>query len=114
MSQQKRIDLLKKSNIKKMEENINRNEGLLDVLNQVNAIFSLVILVIGILGNILSSAICLRPKLRKIPTFIFYAFLLFVDVFTVCIWNVDHYLLTFHNTQIEWNGMYSCKIAIAK
>lgn len=87
------------------------NDALLDTLNKINGILALVILVIGMTGNILSGLICLRPKLRKVPTFIFYAMLLFSDAFTLTIWNVDQFLVAFFDTHIERHGLYSCKVA---
>jgi hypothetical protein len=81
------------------------------ILNQINGIYSLIILILGAIGNFFCAAICLRPSLRKVPTFNFYCVLLSCDAFALCVWNLDHYLLIFHETQLENHGIISCKIS---
>lgn len=80
-----------------------------DVLNYMNAIYSGIIIVTGTLSNLACIVICLRPTLRKIPTFVFYSFLLFSDILTLYVWNVDHMLIVFAQTQLEFMGINVCK-----
>lgn len=86
-------------------------EQTIDVLNKVNAIYSVFIQAFGTLGNILCCIICLRPNLRKTPTLIFYALLLLSDAFSLHVWNFDHYLVEYHGVFVENLGLYVCKFA---
>jgi hypothetical protein len=81
-----------------------------DILNFMNAIYSGVIIFTGTLSNIACIIVCLRPKLRKIPTFVFYSFLLFSDILTLYVWNLDHILIVFAQTQLEFMGIKICKL----
>lgn len=81
-----------------------------DKLNYANAIYSGIIIFVGTCSNLACIFVCLRPNLRKTPTFIFYSFLLSSDIFTLYIWNTDHILIVFANIQLEYMGISLCKL----
>ncbi len=62
------------------------------ILNSVLGIWSIIIVVIGTIGNAICFAICFRKKLREIPTFIFLAFMVFSDIISLYGWIVNHFL----------------------
>ena len=80
-----------------------------DALLKVLAIYSIFLMVFGTIGNTFSIFICLKHKLRTVPTFIFYSFLLISDTLSLFWWNMDHYLLVFENYQLEDLGLHACR-----
>lgn len=77
-------------------------------LNKVLGVYSLVIIVVGTLANLLSAVLCLKKELRKTPTFIFYAFVFVADTISLYFWNLDTYLFVFSNYMIEMNNYTTC------
>ena len=74
-------------------------------------VYSMIILVIGTIGNVCASLVCLRKSLRETPTFVFIFFELISDTISLYFWNVDHYLLAFHFYQIEDINIHLCRFA---
>ena len=81
------------------------------IIRKVIGIFSICIILIGTVGNLLAAFICSRKPLRETPTFIFAAFALVSDTIALYFWNVDHYLLAFELYQIEDVNINLCRFA---
>ena len=67
------------------------------IFNQVFNGYGIVVVVFGTIGNIFGAIICLQKRLRKIPTFVFLAFLQLVDVTTIYFWNINGFGSTFYS-----------------
>ena len=80
-----------------------------EVILRVIAIYSVAIMVIGSIGNVLCFVVCSQQKLRTVPTFVFYLFLVMSDTMTLFWWNTDHYLLVYENYQLEELGIHACR-----
>jgi len=79
------------------------------IFNQINAIISILLLIIGTLGNTFCIiTICFNKKLLKIPTFIFYLFMLVMDIACLYVWNLSHFLETFFGFILEDLGTKWC------
>ena len=65
------------------------------LVGQICGSYGLVLIAFGTIGNILGAIICLQKKLRKVPTFVFLAFIQLVDVTTIYIWNIDSFINAF-------------------
>lgn len=87
------------------------DEYVLDVLAKIIGIYSILILVIGTIGNLCAALVCTRKSLRKTPTFVFIGLALISDTICLYFWNVDHYLLGYNLTQIEDINLFFCKFA---
>ena len=87
------------------------DEYTLEVLAKSIGIYSILILLIGSLGNLCASLACTRKSLRKTPTFVFIGFALISDTVSLYFWNIDHYLLAFESYQIEDVSIFFCRFA---
>ena len=65
------------------------------IFNQVFNGYGIVVVVFGTIGNIIGAIICLQERLRKIPTFVFLAFLQLNDITTIYAWNINAFGSTF-------------------
>ena len=72
------------------------------LLTQIFNAYGIVVVVFGTIGNIFGAIICLQKRLRKIPTFVFLAFLQLVDVTTIYIWNINAFGTTFFSYNPLW------------
>lgn len=81
-------------------------------LFNVIAIYCLILVILGTLGNLFTIYICMRKKLRQITTFIFLGFMTFSDTFALYIWCLDHFLEVFFNFSVEKHSIWSCRVAI--
>ena len=71
--------------------------------------YTIFVILLGVFGNLFALIVCWRPKLRKVPTFVFYAFLLISDTITLFWWNVDHLTLIYGGFLLEDLGESGCK-----
>ncbi len=74
------------------------------------AYYSIFLAIFGTIGNILSFIICLRPHLRKIPTFIFFAYMMIMHTISLYFWNFNIFILTFYGFTIGDVNLASCRI----
>ena len=86
------------------------DDSTISVLHKAVGIYSLFLIVFGTLGNILSVVVCLRKELRKVPTFVFYAFTLVHDTISLYFWNLDHYFTAFYGYEIERISFTLCRL----
>ena len=82
---------------------------MVDVL-QVFGAYSLLLIIVGTLGNMLIFATCMR--LQKNTTFIFLRFLSISDTVALYFWNLNHFLVPFFDIDLETVHYMSCKIVM--
>ena len=75
---------------------------------KIIAIYALILTIVGTIGNLACFSICLNKKFRSIPTFVFYMFMLIIDVVSLYIWNLDHFLAVFYGYIIEDLSLFGC------
>ena len=80
---------------------------------RVLGIISLLLLVLGTLGNSFGIYICARRSLRVCPTFVFYIFILINDTMCLYFWNLNHFLRPYFNFILEDISLLSCKLVTA-
>ena len=81
-----------------------------EIALRIIADYSLFLIVVGPIGNAISFFVCLRPQLRKVPTFVFYAFLLVCDTVSLFWWNLDHVTIIYGEFYLEDFGMDTCSV----
>ena len=81
-----------------------------EVLQKIFGIVSLLLLIVGTIGNLFSLIICTRKRLRAVPTFVFYSFMLVNDIISLYFWNLNHYMEQFHNFVFQKHSLWYCKI----
>ena len=52
-----------------------------EMFNKIFSVFSMILLSMGVLGNMVTISACCREELRKVPTFIFMGFISVINVF---------------------------------
>lgn len=77
--------------------------------DKILGIYSLALIIIGTVGNLTGISICLQPSLRKLPTFVFMAFILFMDIMPLYIANLDVVLGVFKGIAFENINIYFCR-----
>lgn len=82
---------------------------MVDVL-QVFGVYSLLVILVGTLGNMLIFMTCMR--LKKNTTFIFLRFLSISDTVALYFWNLNHFLVAFFNIDLETLHFMSCKLVM--
>ena len=87
------------------------DEKTVDVWLEIVAWYSLFLIIFGTLANAISIVVCLRHKLRKVPTFVFYTFMLAGDTLSIFFWNLDHYYLTYFGYEIEEINLFLCQFS---
>ena len=65
------------------------------IVNVAISAYGIGLAALGTIGNLLSLNVCLRPSLRKTPTFIFIAFEVCADTVALYFWNFNNFFLTF-------------------
>ena len=58
------------------------------------------------------SLVCLRKRLRKLPTFIYLFTISVSDATSLSIWNLNHFLFIYFNLQPEFKSLIYCKIGV--
>lgn len=72
-------------------------------------IYSLLLCIIGSIGNIFNIFIILNTNLKYTNTFIFLAFLGFTDLFSLYFWNMDHFLWPFFQIDRQNESLFWCR-----
>ena len=84
-----------------------------EILNEVLAIYSLFLIIVGTIGNLLASIVCFKQtKLRSVPTFVFIGYMAFIDMFSMYWVNFDYFYSTFFNQHLTQNNVFHCKFLI--
>lgn len=73
-------------------------------------IYCLLIVIVGTVNNLLAFYICLRKKLRKITTFVFFSFVFIADTLSLYLWCLNHFLESFYNTKSDQINIWSCRV----
>ena len=81
------------------------------VIAKTIGIYSILLLLIGTVGNFCAALVCLRKSLRKTPTFIFIGFALISDIISLYFWNINHFLEAFESYVIEDVSIHLCRFA---
>lgn len=81
-------------------------------INKALGIWALILIIFGTIGNILCIFVCLRQRLRKTPTFIFFSFLAICDTISLYGWNLDHFIEAFYGKVIEDTSIAWCKTVL--
>lgn len=77
-------------------------------LQQVFGIFSIILLVVGTIGNLFSCYVCQRIKNNS--TFTFISFLTIADLLTLFYWNLNNFLSKFTTIDLLTTSLWVCKI----
>ena len=77
-------------------------------LQQVFGIFSIILLVVGTIGNLFSCYVCQRIKNNS--TFTFISFLTIADLLTLYYWNLNNFLSKFTTIDLLTTSLWVCKI----
>ena len=78
--------------------------------NKISSSICFAIVIIGTIGNFFLFLICLKKKFRENPTFVFYLFMLIMDIVCQYLWNLSHFLETFYGFVIDELSPEWCKI----
>lgn len=78
-------------------------------INQLLAIYCLLLIIFGTIGNLFSFFICMRKNLRKIPTFVFLSYMLLTETITLYLWNLNHFTSTYFGYVIDGIDINLCK-----
>ena len=75
-------------------------------------IYTVILMVFGSAGNLLSMFICMRKKLRAIPTFVFVIYMLFCDTLSLYFWNLDQFFNEFYGYEyvMELASIHACRV----
>ena len=87
------------------------DQNILNVIGEFIGIYSIILIIIATIGNFISTLVCTRKSLRKIPTFVFIGFALISDIVSLYFWNINHFLFAFANYLIEDLGVGYCRFA---
>jgi hypothetical protein len=71
---------------------------------------SLLLIIFGTIGNLISMRICLKDSLYSVPTFVFYVFMLANNILCLYFWNLNHFIQSYFNIIIEDFGEWPCKL----
>lgn len=80
------------------------------ILEGIIAVYNFLIIILGTFGNIITVVICLRKRLRKINTFIFYAFAAIYDTIGLYEWNLRQFVTFFFKVDWDLFSLFYCRI----
>ena len=78
-------------------------------LLKVTAILNLLVFLVGVITNFITLLVCLRKRLRSVPTFIFIAFTAVIDVPPVANRNLDFFIYTYFGFYTRFTYELICK-----
>ena len=78
-------------------------------INYILSYYSLLVASFGTLGNLITIFICTRKALRETTTFIFIAFMSFVETISLYEWNLNAYFLTYFKFNITDFNLATCR-----
>ena len=82
----------------------------IDIILNVLGIYSLLLCIVGTVGNIFNLFIILKTDLKKTKTFVFLAFLSVTDTLSMYWWDLDHFLTPFFQIDRQNESNLWCKI----
>ena len=95
----------------KISSDFQMSDQIVNIFKQIIAVYNMVLIIFGTIGNILTAAICFRRRLRKINTFKFFAFNALLD--TVCLyeWNLRQFVLYLFNQDCSFTSLIYCNLS---
>ena len=84
-------------------------ENIFEKINKIIAISSVILCLIGIIGNNLTAGLCMRKKLRKSPTFIFLSFIAIINIIPLITIVLCPYFLYFYKKVLSEINIDLCK-----
>ena len=82
-----------------------------EIFNRVIGAYALFILIFGTIGNIITSLICFRKRLRKTTFFCFMSIISILDIFSLYTWNLSSFLIPYFNIMHDFSSVPWCKIS---
>lgn len=79
------------------------------ILNHVLGIWSILLVCLGTCSNLLCLYVCTRKKMRKVPTFIFLAFITITDTISLYGWNLNHFIQAYWDFVLDDLNKIVCK-----
>lgn len=80
-------------------------------LEKIVSYFALVIILIGMTGNITTFLIFrLNKEMKRMPSMVYLSFICITDTLALFTWNLDHFLKPNYSFSIESLSIYTCKI----
>ena len=74
-------------------------------------VLSLTITIVGTIGNFFGIILCLRGSLRKTPTYVFIAFMLFCDTISLYFSNLSTFTVAFYVKVFSGLSLATCKLS---
>ena len=81
----------------------------LDVINKELGVFSVILAILGTAFNLLTFSVCMRKRLRETPTFIFLAFMVINDTYSLYFYNLNSFATSFFKTLLQEISLEFCK-----
>lgn len=81
-----------------------------DIIKKALGATSIILIVLGTVGNALIIYFCLKKRLRTLNTFKFYLFMAISDALSLYEWNLDHFVATFFKIDFNTTSAMWCKL----
>lgn len=78
------------------------------IIDYVLGVYSLFLIIFGTLSNSICFCVCLRQRLRTIPTFVFLAFGVLIDTISLYFLNLDKFYTTFYGVSLTEMSSFYC------
>lgn len=72
-------------------------------------VLSIILAIVGTIGNLTGIFVCLQPSLRRLPTFVFMIFILLMDTIPLYLSNLDVAYAAFNSQALENRNIVACK-----
>ncbi len=82
---------------------------LFTALNNLIAVYAILLCIIGTIGNIFTINVILRTSLKNTTTFVFFAYLSLSDMISLYFWNLDHFLTPLFQIDRQNQSIFWCK-----
>ena len=86
------------------------NDETVRIINRVISCYSLSLIVIGTVSNVFSFLVCIREKLIKLPTFVFYSFMFASNTVGLYIINIHYCIFEIYGVEILDSSIAFCNI----
>ena len=83
--------------------------SIFNTINQGLGVFSVALAVLGTTFNLLTFSVCMRKSLRETPTFIFIAFMVINDAYSLYFFNLNSFATSFYKTLLQDISLQFCK-----
>ena len=80
------------------------------IIEGIIAVYNFLMVILGTFGNIITVVICLRKRLRKTNTFIFFAFAAICDTIGLYEWNLRQFITYFFKVDWDLISLFYCRI----